>query len=213
MLNLHISSVEPAFEPPQVLVGLIGLVSRVVAMGLLRGKPIERLDAEAIKRVLDALQAGGLLGAQRARFGAMLRPNTLLRGSVDETSKAIRKLIAVLEESPVPRTEWPAMREIFGDEALAELLGTSLSSLKRYAGEERATPPKIAERLHWVVMVVADLAGSYNEFGIRRWFERGRSQLDGRSPRKALGSDWSPSDPEAQSIRSLAASLVGAGAT
>ena len=105
------------------------------------------------------------------------------------------------------------MREIFGDEALAELLAISLSSLKRYAGEERATPSKIAERLHWVAMVVADLAGSYNEFGIRRWFERSRSQLEGRSPRKVLGAQWSPGDPAARRVRSLAASLVGAGAT
>lgn len=212
MLNLHISSVEPAFEPLQV-VGLIGLVSRVAAMGLLHGKPIERLDSDAIERVLDALQAGGLLGTQRARFGAMLQPGAWRPEPIDETSNAIRQLIAVLEESPVPRTEWPAMREIFGDEALAELLAISLSSLKRYAGEERATPSKIAERLHWVAMVVADLAGSYNEFGIRRWFERSRSQLEGRSPRKVLGAQWSPGDPAARRVRSLAASLVGAGAT
>ncbi len=105
------------------------------------------------------------------------------------------------------------MRAIFGDEALAELLGISGSSLKRYAAEERSTPSKIAERLHWVAMVVADLAGSYNDFGMRRWFERTRSQLDGRSPRKALGPEWSPSDPAAQRVRALAASLVGAGAT
>lgn len=160
MLDLRISSVAPAFQPSDGLVSLIGLVSRVVAMGLLRGDPIERLDADAIKRVLDALQTGGLLGAQRARFAAMLR-------SPDKTGEAIRQLIAVLEESPVPRTEWPAMRSIFGDEALAELLGVSRSSLKRYASAERVTPSKIAERLHWVAMVVADLAGSYNDFGMR----------------------------------------------
>jgi hypothetical protein len=213
MQNVRITSVEPAFESAQLLAGLTELMSRVVAMGLLQGKPIERLDIDAIKRVLDALQAGGLLGTQRARFVAMLRPNVRKLGSFDEASKAVRQLIAVLEESPVPRTEWPAMRRIFGDEALADLLDISLSSLKRYAGEERATPQVIAERLHWVAMVVADLAGSYNEFGIRRWFERQRRQLDGRSPRKTLGPQWNPGGPAAQRVRSLAASLAGAGAT
>ena len=214
MLRLQISSVELPFEAAQMFEGLIGLVSRVVAMGLLRGKPIERLDADAIKRVLDALQCGGLIGTQRARLDALLlRPSSSKSGSVIDASEAIRQLIAVLEESPVPRTEWPAMREMFGDEALAELLGISGSSLKRYAAEERSTPSKIAERLHWVAMVVADLAGSYNDFGMRRWFERTRSQLDGRSPRKALGPEWSPGDPAAQRVRALAASLVGAGAT
>lgn len=213
MLNLRISSVEPAFEAAPILEALIGLVSRTAAMGLLRGKPVERLDADTIKRVLDALQGGGLIGAQRARLATMLRPTSSRSGSVAEASEAIAQLIGVLEESPVPRTEWPAMREIFGDEALAELLGISASSLKRYAGEERITPPRIAERLHWVAMVVADLAGSYNNFGMRRWFERSRSQLDGRSPRRALGREWSPRDPAAQRVRALAASLVGAGAT
>ena len=213
MRNLHISSVEPAFEPAPVLSGLIGLVSRVAAMGLLRGKPIERLDADAVKRVLDALQSGGLIGTHRARLGAMLRPTSPKSESLDDAIEAIRQIIAVLEESPVPHTEWPAMRELFGDEPLADLLGISASSLKRYAGKERETPAKIAERLHWVAMVVADLAGSYNDFGMRRWFERSRSQLDGRSPRKVLGAEWSPSDPAAQRVRALAASLVGAGAT
>jgi hypothetical protein len=205
--------VESALEPAPVLEALIGLVSRTAAMGLLRGKPIERLDADAIERVLEALQAGGLIGAQRARLAAMLRPASSRSGSMADASEALRQLIAVLEESPVPHTEWPAMREILGDEALAGLLGISASSLKRYAGEERVTPPAVAERLHWVAMVVADLAGSYNDFGMRRWFERSRSQLDGRSPRRMLGREWSPRDPSAQRVRALAASLVGAGAT
>src|SRR6185312_2628026 len=109
MLNLHISSVEPAFQSAQLLMGLTELMSRVVAMGLLHGKPIERLDADAIRRVLDALQAGCLLGTQRARFVAMLRPNARKPESIVEASRAVRQLIAVLDESPVPRTEWPAM--------------------------------------------------------------------------------------------------------
>jgi hypothetical protein len=37
----------------------------------------------------------------------------------------------------------------------------------------------VAERLHWLAMVVADLAGSYNALGIRRWFERPRALLGG----------------------------------
>lgn len=122
-------------------------------------------------------------------------------------------LTAMLEELPVPRTEWRAMREIFGDAALADLLGISLSSLKRYAGEVRATPAITAKRLRWLEMVVADLAGSYDKFGIRRWFERPRSELHGRSPRKSPGSHWSPNDPAAQGVRSLATRLAGAATT
>jgi hypothetical protein len=62
-------------------------------------------------------------------------------------------------------------------------------------------------------MVVSDLAGSYNELGIRRWFERERSQLDGASPRRPLGAGWRSDGAPARRIRALAASLAGTGAT
>jgi hypothetical protein len=211
--RFQIHSVEPAFQTQPVLNGLLGLVSRAVAMGLLRDKAIDRLDCQSIRRVFDALQHGGLLGAQRARLGVLLQPEALCTGTSKDAGVALQQVIDVLEESPVPATEWTAMRQIFGDDALADLLAISLSSLKRYASGERDTPLRIADRLHWVAMVVSDLAGSYNEFGMRRWFERERSQLDGRSPRKILGPRWQSSDESARRVRALAASLGGAGAT
>jgi hypothetical protein len=61
--------------------------------------------------------------------------------------------------------------------------------------------------------LVSDLAGSYNEFGIRRWFGRPRSQLGGRSPSVVLKRGWSPDDDDIRRVRGLAAALVGAGAT
>lgn len=210
---LHIHSVEPGFETQPVLDGLLGLFSRAFAMGLLGNKAIDRLDHQSIQRVFDALQHGGLLGAQRARLGALLRPEVLRKGVGKNAGVALQQVIDVLEESPMPVTEWPAMRRIFGDDALADLLAISVSSLKRYAGGERVTPPDIADRLHWVAMVVSDLAGSYNQFGMQRWFERERSQLGGRSPRKTLGARWQPSDASARRVRALATSLAGAGAT
>jgi hypothetical protein len=213
MTTLQIQSVEPGFESPPVLHPLIGLASRAVAMGLLPGGTIKRLDSYSIRQLLEALQSAGLLGAQRARLAALLQPQSLLRGKDKEAAALLERLIEVVEESPSPATEWPAMRQTFGDEALADLLVISLSSLKRYAGGERSTPAEIADRLHWLAMVVADLAGSYNEFGIQRWFARARRQLDGRSPRKMLGARWQSDDASAQRVRALAASLTAAGAT
>ena len=206
MQILHIDSVDPAFGAPDVLTGLLALASRVAAMGLLRGAPIKRLDDAAVKRVLDALQSGGMLGTRRIAYS-----NTMQ--SEDTRPDAIRQLIALLDESPVPRTEWPAMKAVFGEDGLADLLRTSSSSVKRYLAGERDTPAEIAERLHWLALVVAELAGSYNEIGMRRWFERTRAQLNGRSPRGVLGPDWHPSDPSAKRVRSLAANLASAGAT
>ena len=34
---------------------------------------------------------------------------------------------------------------------------------------------------------MGDLAGAYNDIGVRRWFERQRTRLDGNTPAQALG--------------------------
>jgi hypothetical protein len=86
-------------------------------------------------------------------------------------------------------------------------------SLRRYAAGQRTTPDDVADRLHFVALVVADLAGAYNPFGIRRWFDRPRPQLAGASPIEALGERWRPQDPAARRVRALARALVGAPAT
>ena len=101
------------------------------------------------------------------------------------------------------------MREIFGDEMLARLVGIAESTLRRYSSASRVTPQPVAERLHWLAMVVADLSGAYNTFGIRRWFERPRTQLGGRSPRQMLGIEWQVDDQGAARVRALAAALSG----
>ena len=85
-------------------------------------------------------------------------------------------------------------------------------SLRRYVSGSREVPDRIAARIHWLALLVSDLAGAYNELGIRRWFDRPRDSLGGRSPRQALGIDWDPAGPDAQLVRSLAAALAGAGA-
>ena len=93
----------------------------------------------------------------------------------------LEKVNVALDESPSPATEWGALRETLGDTLLAALVGISDASLRRYASGQRETPQKVAERLHWLALVVGDLAGSYNAFGIRRWFERPRQQLRQRA--------------------------------
>lgn len=81
--------------------------------------------------------------------------------------------------------------------------------MRRYASAERATPDDVAARLHWLAMLVADLAGAYNDHGIRRWLQRPRTQLQGRSPWQWLGEAWSPDGDAAQQVRALAAVLSG----
>jgi hypothetical protein len=62
-------------------------------------------------------------------------------------------------------------------------------------------------------MVVSDLAGGYNPFGIRRWFHRPRTALDGRTPRQLLKKNWSSDSESARKVRALAAALSDIGAT
>lgn len=57
------------------------------------------------------------------------------------------------------------------------------------------------------------LAGSYNETGIRRWFQRKRTMLDGRTPAALLKREWDPDDEGPRRVRQLARNLVTLSAT
>ena len=119
------------------------------------------------------------------------------------------KSIPSSRQTHLPAIEWSSMRHLLGDAALAQLVGTSEASLLRFAQGQRATPRSVGQRLHWLAMVAADLAGSYNETGIRRWFERPRQQLNGKSPKQFLKANWTPRSREAIRIRELSAGLIG----
>jgi uncharacterized protein (DUF2384 family) len=74
------------------------------------------------------------------------------------------------------------LTELLGPDLLSRLLGVSTSSIRRYKLAARTTPDDVAERLHFLSLIVGDVSGAYNEIGIRQWFERKRVQLDGRTP-------------------------------
>ncbi len=101
------------------------------------------------------------------------------------------------------------MSDTLGED-LARLLNISPSSLARYRSGERVTPDIVAARLHFIAMVVSELAGSYNNFGIRRWFKRHRSALKDKSPEQILSGDWTVDREEVVHVRDLARSLLGA---
>lgn len=191
---------------------LLALLIRASAMGVLAGAAVTQIDAAAVQRVLSALHKQGLIGTAPVALAPLLRdgPARLDPATAERMADSVDQLIAVLDESPAPASEWAAMRAVFGDDVLADLTGVAPASLRRYASAERATPQATAERLHWLAIVVSDLAGSYNEFGIRRWFERPRSQLGGKNPRALLGARWTPDTKAAQQVRALAAALSGA---
>ena len=133
--------------------------------------------------------------------------------TTEDAEALLQMVIAALEASPVPKFEWPAVSRVLDDEQLASLLGISESSLRRYASGERATPDAVAARLHHVALIVGDLAGAYNDVGIRRWFDRRRTALDDRAPASLLKGAWNPDDAGPQAVRALARSLVTFSAT
>lgn len=179
---------------------------RAEGMGLVEGSAA-RLDAVAVTRLLQRVRDAGIARGPALHFDNVEPP------SVAEAEALLRLVIAALESSPTPRFEWPAVTRVIDAEQLAPLLNVSASSLKRYVSGERDTPDDVAARLHHVALIVGDLAGAYNEVGVRRWFERKRTALKGRAPAALLSGDWNPDDGPPQKVRELARSLVALGAT
>lgn len=103
--------------------------------------------------------------------------------------------------------------DVLGLELLSRLLGISGSSIRRYKAAARSTPDDVAEKLHFLSLIVGDLAGAYNEIGIRQWFERKRAQLDGRTPLEWLKARWKPTQPGPRRVQDLARALVASPAT
>jgi hypothetical protein len=192
---------------PEVFEAIARLVVRVEPMGLLPKlrQPVE-VDLDLLRALARNLSEHGIARADLARAFASPKDPARL-------GRALEAVLRDLEQTPIPETEWPALVEILDAELLGDLVGVSPSSVRRYASGERKTPDDVAERLHFVALVVGELAGAYNEVGIRRWFARPRSALAGKTPRALLVRDWTPDAPGPRRVRELAASLSGSPAT
>jgi hypothetical protein len=176
---------------------------RAEAMGLVEpAPPTEDFDLTGVRKVLQGVRDAGI-----ARSPAIELENVETPDATD-LAELMKLVIAALEASPAPHSEWRSVSRVFDAESLAPLLGISVSSLRRYQAGTRATPDAVAARLHFLALVISDLAGAYNEIGVRRWFHRERSLLDDRTPATLLNGEWSPEDEGAQRVRELARSLV-----
>ena len=179
---------------------------RAESMGLVEPEQVS-LDAADVIKLLRRVREAGI-----AR-GPALRFDKLEPLSAADAEALLRLVIAALEASPAPKFEWPAISRAIEAEQLAGLLNISVTSLRRYLSGERETPDDVAARLHHVALIVGDLAGAYNEVGVRRWFDRARSALGGRTPANLLSGDWNPDDEAPRQVRALARSLVSLSAT
>ena len=184
------------------------VVRKAHAVGLVERAPaFAELTYREVKRAVQKVREAGI-GYRAA--------GDLSRARGDETTlvaERLRELDALLEESPLPATEWPRVLEVIDRDRLASLLGISPASVLRYDKQDRTTPDAVAARLHFLALLIGDLAGAYNEIGIRRWFDRKRTALDGRAPAELLRGDWSPDDPGPRAVRALGRALVTSPAT
>jgi len=186
----------------------VATLSRAAAMGLLaESEAVETLDLDTLKSMARHIGAAGLAPAALAELSAWKT------GSPERLRDLLEQVDRALVDSPVPDHEWPELLRVLGEPGLAALVGVARVSLRRYAAGRRATPDPVAARLHHVALVVGNLAGSYNDYGTRRWFERKRSQLGDRRPRDVLRGAWSPDAPGPRDVLALSEALLGSPAT
>lgn len=202
---VRLRSAGKPFDEPELATSALRVVRTADAMGVLPERDDAALDLPFLRdAVIEPLRRAGIGAAGGASFSVdAARSKAELKHSLDALWRA-------LEECPLPDHEWQRLTALFDADTLAGLLGISVSSLKRYAAGSRATPDDVALRLHFLALVTGDLAGAYNEIGVRRWFERKREQLDGRAPRDFLRGAWRPDAPGPARVRALAQALVSA---
>jgi hypothetical protein len=202
---VHVESVGPPFNrAPGASQIARTLLARAEMMGLLPDgvEGATRLDSKLLESLADALRTAGVATAQADRLESA-------RGKA--LTQALRETLAAVESSPNPTGEWAPVSEVLGDDDLLSVLvgGISPSSLRRYASGERDTPDEVAWRLHLIARIISALRGSYNGYGIRLWFQRPRSQLDGKTPGRLLVESENVDD--AGPVVELADALFGPG--
>jgi hypothetical protein len=204
MTMIRLATIEAPLNRPGLVGPAVSLVRRAVALGLLADRErVDKLDLDLLRGIAREASSAGI--GHDAALELLGRPRPARLGML------IGRLDEALTASPLPDREFRQLAAIFDTDQLASLVDSSAVSLRRYAAGTRSAPDAIAARLHWLALVVADLAGAYNPIGIRRWFERPRSQLDGLSPRQMLAPSWDPEDDRVKRVRQLAAELTGAG--
>jgi len=206
MATIRIRSVVAPLDRPELTEPAVNLVRRADAVGLLSDREsVERLDMALVRRIAEEASAAGV--GRSAAVGILGQP-----GTDERLASLLQRLDDAMAASPLPDRELRGLADMFDLDTLGHLSGSSAVSLRRYVAGSRRVPDAVAERIHWLAIVVGDLLGAYNEVGVRRWFERARTSLDGRRPSDILHGDWHPDDPDVERVRRLAASLAAVSA-
>ncbi len=109
----------------------------------------------------------------------------------------------LLGELPwVPAARVASVVAVLSAPLSVSLLGVPDERLRAWTAETEPVPDDVLVRLAFIEELVGRLSGHHDELGVRRWFDRPRSELGGKAPREILVGAWSPEDGE------LVASLV-----
>jgi hypothetical protein len=212
MIELQIESIEsPLLDAPPAASLALGLVARAQTMGFLPVRKTRRIELgrDFLEELAEQIRRSGIASAATTSLVQATRAEPL---DGERIVDALRATLEAVDASPHPEGEWEPARELVGDELLARLLGISPSSLRRYAVGERQTPDDVAWRLHVIARLLAALSGSYNDYGIRRWFDRPRTALDGATPAELFEDAETEDDERLGRVLALAEELMGAGA-
>lgn len=193
-------SIENPVERRKVATVVVNAVNMADAMGLVPRH--EKRDTQTLEELLTHIHRAGI--GQGIRIDPTDAESMLL---------SLARLNSALEESPAPEFEWVRMEEVLGLDLLAKLVGISTVSIRRYLAKSRTTPDDVAARLHVLSLIVGDLNGAYNDAGIRQWFQRRRTQLEGKSPMELLVGAWRPDDGIVARLRALSGALIASPAT
>src|SRR5919198_4362933 len=144
---IKIDSAKAPFTSPRLAFQAVTALGRADAMGILpRDEHIQTLDLPSFRRAVRHIH--------RAGIARNIQLELAEASSGSNLERALEHLNLALEESPVPEFEWNRLAEVLGLELLGRLLGISTTSVRRYRANARITPDEVAERLHFVSLVI-----------------------------------------------------------
>lgn len=204
MKKLHNKSKSYPISDPDI--ARLAAQNMIVAesMGIYGTKPRETADFSALRQTLRQLWDAGIAQKSKYILGNIQFESASKSQIIDCLNNALQGMV----HSPLPESELPTLEKRLGFELLSRLLGIHASSLQRYKAGKRDIPDEIANQLHFLALLIGDLSGSYNDFGIRLWFLRKRKVLGNKAPVQILSGRWSPESPGAEKVRRLAHDLT-----